>query len=127
MTKRTLPTGPDPEAIARTILETWPETDMVSIDGASFFSLDPETHWPNYATIVWADNFDQSTNLSEPGVFRLNLGVSRATFQRIAAVGARSRLHGLRSSCSPTRCTRSSCGSRSSTRAKRRSATSSCP
>jgi len=81
---RTLPTGPDPEAIARTILETWPETDMVSIDGASFFSLDPEKHWPNYATIVWADNFDQSTNLSEAGVFRLNLGVSRTTFRRIA-------------------------------------------
>lgn len=84
MTNRPLPTGPDPEAIARLILETWPETDMVSIEGASFFSLDPETHWPNYATIVWADNFDQSTNLSEPGVYRLNLGVSRATFQRIA-------------------------------------------
>ena len=84
MSTRTLPIGPDPEAIIRTILATWPETDMVSIDGASFFSLDPEKHWPNYATIVWADNFDQSTNLTEPGVFRLNLGVSRPTFQRIA-------------------------------------------
>ena len=41
MTTDALPTGPDPEAITRTILETWPETDMVEALGARFFSLDP--------------------------------------------------------------------------------------
>jgi hypothetical protein len=85
MTTEPLPTGPDPEAITRTIRETWPETDVVEAMGAAFFSLDPETHWPNFATIVTTDEHDVGTpsNLSRPGVFRLNLGVGRATFQRL--------------------------------------------
>jgi hypothetical protein len=85
MTNRALPTGPDAEAITRIILETWPETDMVEIPGAAFFSLDAEKHWPNFATIVTTDEHDEGTpsNLSRPGVFRLNIGVSRATFDRL--------------------------------------------
>ena len=81
-----LPTGPDPEAIARTILATWPETDLVTIPGAWFFSLDPETHWPNFATIVTTDEHDDGapSDLARPGTFRLNLGVGRETFQRVA-------------------------------------------
>ncbi|HEV8402606.1 MAG TPA: DUF6194 family protein [Candidatus Limnocylindrales bacterium] len=85
MTTDALPTGPDPEAITRTILDTWPETDMVSALGASFFSLDPEKHFPNFATIVTTDEHDEGapSNLARPGVFRLNIGVGRATFERI--------------------------------------------
>ena len=85
MSNEPLPTGPDPEAIRRTISETWPETDVVEALGASFFSLDPETHWPNFATIVTTDEHDMGTpsNLARPGVFRLNIGVSRATFERL--------------------------------------------
>jgi hypothetical protein len=85
MTNQALPTGPDAEAITRIILETWPETDMVEIPGAAFFSLDAEKHWPNFATIVMTDEHDEGTpsNLSRPGVFRLNIGVSRATFDRL--------------------------------------------
>jgi hypothetical protein len=91
MTTDALPTGPDPEAITRTIRETWPETDVIEIPGAAFFSLDPEEHWPNFATIVTTDehDVDAPANLARPGVFRLNLGVGRATFDRIAeAAGA---------------------------------------
>ncbi len=83
MTSATLPTGPDPEAITRYIFETWPETDMVEIAGGQFFSLDPEKHWPNYATLVTTDDFDDASNVSRPGVFRLNMGVSRATFESL--------------------------------------------
>jgi hypothetical protein len=85
MTNQALPTGPDAEAITRIILETWPETDMVEIPGAAFFSLDADKHWPNFATIVTTDEHDEGTpsNLSRPGVFRLNIGVSRATFDRL--------------------------------------------
>ena len=85
MTTEALPIGPDPEAIKRTILETWPETDVVEALGASFFSLDAEKHWPNYATIVTTDEHDEGapSKLSRPGVFRLNIGVGRATFQRL--------------------------------------------
>jgi len=86
MTTETLPTGPDPEAITRTILETWPETDFIEIPGASFFSLDPEKHFPNFATLVTTDEFDgdQVSNLSaRPRVFRLNIGVGRESFDRL--------------------------------------------
>jgi hypothetical protein len=86
MSTEPLPTGPDPEAITRTIRETWPETDVAEAMGAAFFSLDPEKHWPNFATIVTTDEHDDGTpsQLSRPGVFRLNIGVGRATFERIA-------------------------------------------
>jgi len=85
MTTETSSTGPDPEAITRTILETWPDTDVVEALGASFFSLDAEKHWPNFATVVTTDEHDEGTpsNLSRPGVFRLNIGVGRETFQRL--------------------------------------------
>jgi hypothetical protein len=85
MTKESVPTGPDPEAITRTILATYPETDIVTAMGATFFSLDAEKHWPNFATIVTTDEHDEGapSNLSRPGVFRLNLGIRRATFERL--------------------------------------------
>jgi hypothetical protein len=85
MTIQDLPIGPDPEAIKRTILETWPETDVTEALGAWFFSLDAEKHWPNYATIVTTDEHDEGapSNLARPGVFRLNIGVGRETFQRL--------------------------------------------
>jgi hypothetical protein len=85
MTAEPLPTGPDPEAISRTILELYPETDLVEAMGASFFSLDPDKHWPNFATIVTTDEHDDGapSNLARPGAFRVNLGVSRATFERL--------------------------------------------
>jgi Family of unknown function (DUF6194) len=91
MTTETLPTGPDPEAITRTILETWPETDMVVAMGANFFSLDPDKHFPNFATIVTTDEHDEGSpsNLSaRPGVFRLNIGVGRETFERLVGTMA---------------------------------------
>ncbi len=50
---------------------------------AWFFSLN-EKGWPNFATIVTTDEHDTASNLSRPGFFRLNLGVSRATFERVA-------------------------------------------
>lgn len=84
MPSESLPTGPDPEAIKQTILELYPETDLVEIPGGAFFSLDPEKHFPNFATLVWADEVsDEASNLSRSGVFRLNLGVTRATFERL--------------------------------------------
>jgi hypothetical protein len=85
MTDAAPPTGPDPEAITRKILATWPETDVVEAMDASFFSLDPEKHWPNFATIVTTDEHDDGapSKLSRPGAFRLSIGVGRATFERL--------------------------------------------
>jgi hypothetical protein len=83
MSVQPLPTGPDPEAITAHIRAAWPETDIFSIEGATFFSFDPESHWPSFATLVWADATDQVSELSRPGVFRLNIGLGRATFLRL--------------------------------------------
>ena len=91
MTDPTMPTGPDPEAIVDYLTTTYPATDVVTIPGAWFFSLDPEKHWPNYATIVTTDEHDMGSpsNLTaRSGVFRLNLGVDKATFQRYADTDA---------------------------------------
>jgi hypothetical protein len=88
MTAEPLPTGPDPEAITRIIQERYPDTDVVEAHRATFFSLDPEKHWPNFATIVTTDEHDEGapSRLSRPGTFRLNMGVGRETFER--AVGS---------------------------------------
>jgi hypothetical protein len=86
MSSEPLPTGPDPEAITRYIRETYPNTDVVTIEGAAFFSLDPEKHFPNFATIVTTDEHDMSSpsNLdARPDVFRLNIGVGRETFDQL--------------------------------------------
>jgi uncharacterized protein DUF6194 len=78
--------GPDPDAITRYITDTFPGVDIVTAMGATFYSLDPEKHWPNFATIVTTDEHDMGSpsNLTaRPGVFRLNIGVSRKTFERL--------------------------------------------
>jgi hypothetical protein len=79
------PSGPTPEAITEYILETYPETDIIEAMHAWFFSLDPEKHFPNFATIVTTDEHDHASDLNRSGVFRLNIGVDRPTFARVAA------------------------------------------
>jgi hypothetical protein len=76
--------GPSPDEISSWITTTYPETVTASALGATFFSLD-ESHWPNFATIVTTDEHDMGTpsNLARDGVFRLNLGVGKATFERL--------------------------------------------
>jgi hypothetical protein len=90
MSSSNVPTGPSPEAITRILLERYPETVVVQAMGATFFSLD-KTHWPNYATIVTTDEHDEGvpSGLARPGVFRLNIGVSRETFQRLVGSAER--------------------------------------
>ena len=84
MSSSPLPAGPDPEAITQVILERYPETVIADALGATFFSLD-QRHWPNYATIVTTDEHDEGapSDLARPGVFRLNIGVGRKTFERL--------------------------------------------
>ena len=74
---------PDPDSITRYITETYPETVIARAMNATFFSLD-DSHWPNFATIVTTDEHDDASNLSRPGIFRLNIGtLSRETFTRL--------------------------------------------
>jgi hypothetical protein len=78
--------GPDHDTVVGYITETFPGVDIVTAMGATFFSLDPEKHWPNFATIVTTDEHDTGSpsNLTDrPDVFRLNIGLSRDTFDRL--------------------------------------------
>src|SRR4051812_24569268 len=76
--------GPDPHEIRRWVTTTYPDTVVGEAMGATFFSLD-ESHWPNFATIVTTDEHDVGapSNLARPGVYRLNIGVGRGTFERL--------------------------------------------
>ncbi len=71
-----------PDDIHRYILETYPDTIVVAIEGGTFYSCDP-ANFPNFATVVTSDAFDDASNLSREGAFRLNIGLSRDTFQRL--------------------------------------------
>jgi len=77
--------GPNPDEIRDWITGTYPETVVAEAMGATFFSLDP-SHWPNFATIVTTDEHDLGTpsNLARDGVFRLNIGVGKDSFDRFA-------------------------------------------
>ena len=76
--------GPSPDEITDWITAAYPDTIVGHAMGATFFSLD-ERQWPNFATIVTTDEHDMGTpsDLARDGVFRLNLGVERETFERL--------------------------------------------
>ena len=88
------------ESITRYISENYAGVDVVVASqqngapeaawGDSFFIYDPERNLPEnhrfpFATIVVKDyvGFDEASNLNRPGVFRLNIGVSKETFRSL--------------------------------------------
>lgn len=70
-------------AIIDYIRKRYPDADILTAGSGTFFSLDPAKQWPNFATLVTSDEYDSASNLSRPGVYRLNIGVSRSTFARL--------------------------------------------
>jgi hypothetical protein len=76
--------GPTPDEIIDWITTTYPKTVVAQAMGATFFSLNADS-WPNFATIVTTDEHDMGTpsNLSRDGVFRLNIGVGKESFERL--------------------------------------------
>lgn len=72
----------DEEAIA-TEITTFEGVEVTIVSGDSFFFTDSARMMP-FATIVTSDDgYDSSSDLNRPGVFRLNIGVSKATFQAL--------------------------------------------
>ena len=79
------PSGsPDHDAIARYIRERYPDSIVATAMGATFFSCD-ESNWPNFATLVTTDEHDTGpvSDLARPGVFRLNISLSRGQFAQL--------------------------------------------
>ncbi len=67
------------------ITQTFAGVESVSADGGVFFFVGPERMIP-FATLVTKDDYDKVSKLDRPGVFRLNVGVSKATF--VSLLGA---------------------------------------
>ena len=84
MTEERLPDGPTQDEMIQLIRDAFPDAVVATLDSAAFFSLD-ESHWPNFATVVWTDEHDMGTpsNLAREGVYRVNVGVDRETYQRL--------------------------------------------
>ena len=73
----------DGASIIRYIAETYPDADILTAGSGTFFSCDPEKHWPNFATLVTSNEYDAASNLGRPDVYRFNIGVSKATFESV--------------------------------------------
>ena len=73
----------DETALTTYIFETFPGVETTIAYGYTFFFYLDERMLP-FATLIAADNeYDRLSNLDRPGVYRLNLGVSRPTFERL--------------------------------------------
>ncbi len=69
--------------IAQYIRDTFPGVETADNLGYLFFFYGAD-HMLPFATLATADNdYDRVSNLDRPGVFRLNIGVSRQTFQSL--------------------------------------------
>ena len=73
----------DEASIVSYIADTYPDVDILTAGSGTFFSCEPERHWPNFATLVTSDEYDAFSNLARPGVYRLNIGLSKATFESV--------------------------------------------
>ncbi len=76
------PSQPTPESLTALITSRYPGVVVANALNATFFSLNDRS-WPNFATIVTTDEHDTASDLSRPGRFRLNIGVSGPTFARL--------------------------------------------
>ena len=73
----------DETAIAKYITDTFAGVETTDAFGYTFFFYGSERMLP-FATLAATDNeYDRVSNLDRPGVFRLNIGVSKQTFQSL--------------------------------------------
>ena len=73
----------DEASVIAYLKKTFPDVETSTAFGYTFFFYRSERKLP-FATLIASDNeYDRSSNLDRPGVFRLNIGVSRKTFQAL--------------------------------------------
>ena len=73
----------DETMIARYILDTFSGIETTDDFGYTFFFYGSDRMLPFASTAASDNPYDQVSNLDRPGVFRLNIGVSRQTFQSL--------------------------------------------
>jgi hypothetical protein len=73
----------DEQTLARYLLDNFADVETTEAFGYTFFFY-RDDHMLPFATMVAADNeHDTISNLDRPGVFRVNIGVSKQTFQAL--------------------------------------------
>lgn len=71
--------------ISHYIRETFDGTVTMENAGDTFFLYDPDGDLPPerqmpFATIVTSDNYEHVSDLNQPGAYRLNIGLTKATY-----------------------------------------------
>ena len=69
----------DAAEVGRTISESFESVETTEASNNTFFFYGSERHFP-FATLVVNDT---ASDLERPGIFRLNIGVKRATYQNL--------------------------------------------
>lgn len=72
----------DEAEVSRTIVETFKDVETTYDSDNTFFFYASEHRFP-FATLVVNDVNDTASDLERPGVFRLNIGVKRGTYQSL--------------------------------------------
>ena len=73
----------DESSVANYIMKTFPDAETDTNFGYTFFYYRSDRKLP-FATFISSDyDYDHVSNLDRPGVFRLNIGVSKQTFQSL--------------------------------------------
>lgn len=77
----------DEVAMTQYITNTFANVETTTAYSYTFFFYDSERKLP-FATLASVDNeYDRVSNLDRPGVFRLNIGVRKSTFQTLFGAG----------------------------------------
>jgi hypothetical protein len=73
----------DASEAADYIIKTFPDVETGEAYGYTFFFFKSDHKLP-FATLIASDTeYDRVSNLDRPGVYRLNIGVSRETFEAL--------------------------------------------
>jgi hypothetical protein len=86
----------DASEMKRYICETFDGVWAVDNSGDTFFMYDPDGDLPAerqfpFVTIVTGDHYDTISKLNRPGAYRLNVGLTKATY--VASFGAAPTQH----------------------------------
>ncbi|HEY8601676.1 MAG TPA: DUF6194 family protein [Thermomicrobiales bacterium] len=72
----------DEAAIGAYITTTFDGVETVTVNGNMFYFYGPEHMFP-FATLMTNDDNDTASDLNRPGIFRLNIGIDKATFHAL--------------------------------------------
>jgi hypothetical protein len=81
----------DASEMRRYISETFDGVDILENAGDTFFIYDPDRNLPPerqlpFATIVTGDHYDSVSHLDRPGTYRINVGLTKATYTALLGV-----------------------------------------